>query len=63
MRTLILLTVVVILIAAGGASAIKSLSSATLVATSPRTVTISIDGLHRQVDARSLPELEIKDLY
>jgi len=63
MRTLILLTAVMILIAAGAASAIKSLPSATLAGASPQTVTISIDGLHRQVDAKSLPELEIKDLY
>jgi len=51
------------LTAAGAALAIKSLTRDTLAVASPRSIVISIDGLHRQVDTRSLPELEIKDPY
>ena len=62
MRTLIL-TAVMVLIAVCAASAIQQLHSANLAVAPPQTVTISIDGLHRQVDARSLPELKVEDLY
>jgi hypothetical protein len=63
MRTPILFVAVMMLTAVGAALAIKSLKPDTFAVASPRSVTISIDGLHRQVDARSLPELEIKDPY
>jgi hypothetical protein len=49
--------------AAGVASAIKSLASVTVAAPSPQRVTISIEELQRQIDARLLPESEISDLY
>jgi hypothetical protein len=61
MRTPILFVAVMMLTTVGVASAIKSLTRDTLAETSRRSVTISIDGLHRQVDTRSLPEPEIKD--
>jgi hypothetical protein len=63
MRTLVLLSVVMIGAAAGAASAIKSLASMTVAAPSPQRVTISIEELQRQIDARLLPESEISDLY
>jgi len=61
MRTFILLIEVLVLIAVGAALSITSLTRDTLVATSPRSITISVDGRHRQVDTRTLPELEAKD--
>ena len=63
MRTLVLLSVVMTVAAAGVASAIKPLTSVTVAAPSPQHVTISIEELQRQIDARLLPELEISDLY
>ena len=63
MRTRVLLAAVMMLTALGAALAIKSLTPHTLAAAAPQSVTISIDGLHRQIDPRSLPELEMKDLY
>ena len=63
MRTPILFVAVMMLTAVGAAFAIKSLTPDTFAVASPRSVTISIDGLHRQVDTRSLPELEIKDPF
>jgi hypothetical protein len=63
MRTPILFVAVMMLTAVGAAFAIKSLTRDTLTAASARSVTISIDGLHHQVDTRSLPELEVKDPF
>jgi len=51
------------LTALGAALAIKSFTPDMLAVAAPQPVMISIDGLHRQVDMRSLPELEIKDPY
>ena len=55
------LTAVAILAALGTAMTIKALIPASLL--SQPNVTISIEALHRQVDLKSLPEQEIKDLY
>jgi len=55
----ILLTAVLLLTAVSAALSIKSLTRDTLVAASPRSITILIDGRHRQVETRSLPELEM----
>jgi len=63
MKTPILFIAAMMLTAVGAALAINSLTRDTLGMASPRSVTISIDGLHRQVDTRSLPELEVKDPY
>ncbi len=63
MRTPVLLAAVMMLTALGAALAIKSFTLDTLAVAAPQPVTISINGLHRQVDVRSLPELEIKDPY
>ena len=61
MRTPILFIAVMMLTAVGAALAIKSLTPDTLAVAPPRSVTISIDGLHHLVDASSLPELEIEE--
>jgi hypothetical protein len=50
-----------ILTTAGVFAAIKS--HATQAKPAPQAVTISIDGLHHQVDMRSLPEFEIGTPY
>ena len=63
MRTRVLLAAVMMLTALGAALVIKSLTPHTLAAATPQSVMISIDGLHRQVNVKSLPELEINDLY
>ena len=63
MRTRVLLAAVMMLTALGAALAIKSFTPDTLAVAAPQPVMISIDGLHRQVDVRSLPELKIKDPY
>ena len=55
------LTAVAILAALGTAMAITALTPASLP--SQPNVTISIEALQRQVDLKSLPEQEIKDLY
>jgi hypothetical protein len=62
MRKLALLTAMMTLVASGTGTAIKAFAPARL-ATSPPPVTMSIEELHRQVDVRSLPELEIENLY
>jgi hypothetical protein len=61
MRAPILFIAAMMLTALGAALAIKSLTRGTVAVGSPRSVTISIDGLHRQVDTRSRPQLEVKD--
>jgi hypothetical protein len=63
MRTVVLLTLVPAVVAAGAATAIVSLDPATVVASSSQQPTISIEELHCQFHMRSLPELEIHDLY
>ena len=63
MRTTVLLAVVTAVVAAGAGAAIVSLDRDTVSGSSPLQPTISIEELHRQVDTRSLPELEINDLY
>jgi hypothetical protein len=50
-------------IAFSTASAFKLDVPATLTAADPLSATISVDELYRHVDMRSLPELEIRDLY
>jgi len=60
METRVLLAAVMTLTALGAALAIKSFTPDTLPVAAPQPVMISIDGLHRQVDVRSLPELEIR---
>jgi len=61
MRMLPLLTAVAILIAVSAAATIKP---PTVVATATRhPVAISIEELHRQIDVKSLPALEIENLF
>jgi hypothetical protein len=61
MHKYVLLTAVV-LVAAGVGLAIKALTLAPLAAVpAPATVTISIEDIHRQVDVKSLPVLEVKE--
>ena len=60
MRTLVLLAAAMMLAAVSAALAIKSLTLDAPAVPAPQPVTISIDELQRQVDARSLPEPEIK---
>ena len=61
MRTIGFLATMMILTTAGVFAAIKS--HATQAKPAPQAVTISIDGLHHQVDMRSLPEFEIGTPY
>jgi hypothetical protein len=63
MRKLALLASVIILTPLGLAAAVKSLTPDMPESTAPGAATISIDEIHRQVNVRSLPELEITDLY
>jgi hypothetical protein len=63
MKRLAFLTAVITVIAFGTASAFKVVVPGTPTAAEPPPVTISVDELHRHVDMRSLPELEIHDLY
>ena len=63
MKTLTFLTMAIILTAAGAASAVKSLAPGLQATAFPQPATISIDEVQRQVDTRSLPELEIETLY
>jgi hypothetical protein len=63
MRKLALLASVIILTPLGLAAAVKSLTPDMPASAAPGTATISIDEIHRQVNVRSLPELEITDLY
>jgi hypothetical protein len=54
----------VVLVAAGVGSAIKALTLAPLASIpAPPTVTISIEDIHRQVDVKSLPVLEVRDPF
>jgi hypothetical protein len=57
MRRLALASVAITLVVLGTIAAIKSTAPAT-----PHLVTISIEDIHRQVDVRSLPVLDIADL-
>jgi hypothetical protein len=61
MRTLALLTAMMIALAVAATLAIKPFTPAAHLAVSP-SPTISIGELHRLVDLRLLPELEIEDL-
>jgi hypothetical protein len=61
MRTLGIWTTITVVIAVGVVSVMKSIAPATLAAHPARSVTMSIQELHGQVDVRSLPALEIKD--
>ena len=64
MRKLALLASVIILTPVGLAAAVKSLTPDMPASAAPGAATIiSIDEIHRQVNVRSLPELEITDLY
>ncbi len=63
MRTPVLLAAAMMLTVVTAALAIKSLTPHTPAVPAPQPVTISIDELQRQVDARSLPEPEIKDPF
>jgi len=63
MKRLAFLTAVITVIAFGTAWAFKVVAPDTLPAAEPQPVTISVDEFHRHVDMRSLPELEIHDLY
>ena len=63
MRTSVLYAAAMMLTAAGAALAIKSLTPDAPAVPAPQPVTISIDELQRQVDARSLPEPETKDPF
>ena len=62
MRALVFLTAVIVLTAAVVA-VIKSGSRATVAMDAPRSRTVSIDELHRRVNMRSLPELDIVDPF
>jgi len=63
MRTPALLAAAMMLTVVGAALAIKSLTPDAPAVPTAQPVTISIDELQRQVDARSLPEPEIKDPF
>jgi hypothetical protein len=63
MKRFAFLTAVMGVIAFSTASAFKLDVPATLTAADPLSATISVDELYRHVDMRSLPELEIRDLY
>jgi hypothetical protein len=63
MRNLVLRAAVMALIYLGAAAATKSLTPATPATVVPQAAAISIDEIHRLVDLRSLPELEISDFY
>jgi hypothetical protein len=61
MRKLVVLTTVMLTVGVG--SALKALTLAPSVSMPPPTVTISIDGIHRQVDVTSLPVLEVREPF
>ena len=54
-------TAVPVLAALGGAIAMEALTPAS--SQFQPNLTMSIEALHRQMDLKSLPEQEIKDLY
>jgi len=58
-----LLTMAVILTVLGSVVAIRTVAPATSVTTTPQSASMSVDELQRKIDVRSLPELEIRDLY
>ena len=60
MRKFTLLTVTMA-VALVTAAALKALAPAKLATTTPQSASMSIEELHRQVDVRSLPVLEVKD--
>jgi hypothetical protein len=62
MRKLVVPTAVTILVASGAISVIASLRPWKSVAALPRQG-ISIEEIQHQVDVKSLPDLEITDLY
>ncbi len=63
-KLLTALTVVTILAAMAAAATVKpKIFSAVGAVTAPPTVTISVEELQRQVDARTLPVMEIESLY
>jgi len=63
MRRYVLLTAAV-LAAVGAGSAIKGLTHAPLAPISaPATATVSIEDIHRQVDVKSLPVLEVREPF
>lgn len=63
-KLLAALTVVTILAALAAAGLVHPKTSSTAGAmAAPPTVTISVEELQRQVDARTLPVLEIENLY
>jgi hypothetical protein len=59
----LLLAAVVVAMASGAAVAIKSLIPATSIAAASPTVATSTDELRLQEDLRSLPPLQIEDLF
>jgi hypothetical protein len=63
MRKVALLAAVALLTALTAAAASKSPLFAALATATPEPVTISIQELHRQVDAASLPVIDTKDFY
>jgi hypothetical protein len=63
MRKLMLLAAVMTLIWWGAAGASRFLIAGTPNGGASQAPAISIDEIHRQVDLRSLPELEISDFY
>jgi hypothetical protein len=64
MQKQVLLTAVVLLVAVCVGSALKALTLAPLASLpAPPTVTISIEDIHRQVDLKSLPVLEVREPF
>ena len=63
-KLLTALTVVTILAAMAAAGAVHPKTSSTAGAVAaPPTVTVFVEEIQRQVDARTLPVLEIENLY
>jgi len=63
-KRVLLTAVVVVLVAVGVGSALKALTLVPLASVpAPPTVTISIEEIHRQVDVKSLPVLEVREPF
>jgi hypothetical protein len=63
-KLLTALTVFTLLAAMAAASTVKpKLFSTVGIGTAPPTITISVEELQRQVDVRTLPVTEVKNLY
>jgi hypothetical protein len=60
MRKLVLLAALTVLVGSGAAAAYKALISP---ASKTPDSTISIEEVHRQVDVKSLPALDVKDPF